>query len=83
MNESLEIGTLIKIWTDGNQHLGKVKDSHRHPLLVHYTIIRTIFRGSDYDRFIHEEISSVNNIVNNYGVVSYKAHQDLFPEDWV
>jgi len=83
LNESLEVGTLIKIWTDGNQHLGKVKEIHSHPSLVHYSIIRTIYRGSDYDKYAHEEISSINNIVNNYGVLPYKEHQDLFPEDWV
>ena len=83
MNESLEVGTLIKIWNDGNQHLGKVKEKHNHPKLVHYSIIRTIFRGSNYDKFIHEEISSVDNIINNYGILTYKEHQDLFPEDWI
>ena len=83
MNESLDIGVLIRIWNDGNLQLGKIKECHRHPQLVHYNIIRTIYRGSDYNQFIHEEISSVNNIVKNYGKVSFEEHQDLFPEDWI
>jgi len=83
LSNSLDVGTLIKVWNDGNQHLAKIKQSHRHPQLIHYIIIRTIYCGSDYNKFINEEITSINNIVKTYGILTFDEHRDLFPEDWI
>jgi hypothetical protein len=83
LDKHLEIGTLIKVWNDGNQHLAKIKEQHSHSRLIHYTIIKTIYHSSNYNKFIHEEISNINNIVSIYGKMSLTEHQNLFPEDWI
>ncbi len=79
----MEENEIIKIWNDGNLQLGRIKHRHNHPQLVHYTIIRTIIAGTDYNKFIDEEISSKNNITKTYGGITLKKHQELFPEDWI
>lgn len=78
-----EVNDLIKVWNDGNLQLGRIKEKHKHPRLIHYSVIRTIIAGKDFDRFRHEEISSMNNVVKFYGNLDLQQHRDLFPEDWI
>lgn len=83
LTEAVKIGSIIKIWTCGNLQLGHVKQEHKHKKLVQYYIIRTLKYGSDYNRFVSEEVSSIDNVITNYGVVSYEEHRELYPEYWI
>lgn len=75
--------TIIKIWDEGNLQIGRIKEPHTHPKLVHYELIKTIIAGADFNPHRHEIVSSMSNIVKEYGIISLKEHQKLYPEDWI
>lgn len=68
---------------DGNIEIGVVDKEHSHQGLVQYKIIKTVRKGDDYDEFRHINISSIDNIIENYGIVSIEYLMDLYPEDWI
>ena len=80
---NFEVGDIFKIWDDGNLHLGRIKEIHGHPNLIHFDVIRTLKQGSDYNINQREIISSKNNIKIYYGKMKLSEHREAFPEVWI
>ena len=78
-----EIGDIIKIMDEGNIEIGYISTNHSHKNLVEYKILKTVRKSSDFDEFRHINISSINNIIENFGNVSIEYLMDLYPEDWI
>lgn len=74
---------IIKVWDDGILYLGLVKgfmNSSRS--VMQFDILRRITPESVAIGF-GEIITSVSNIVMNYGQMSLSKHQEEFPECWI
>ena len=74
---------IIKVWNDGVLYIGLVKgfmNSSRS--VMQFDILRRITSESVTIGF-EETITSVANIIVNYGQIPLSKHQEEFPECWI